>query len=304
MARDRSSWSFPGLEETAKVFLSDVSLVMTTPGDAMTQWEFPMWGHRQKYTHQVGCVGKVKFVSKGNHPYTGIFKGSDTGIVRLSSTTNPETYGYVSPSMALKFLIDGGDSANLVSMYGLDGQPDEWNFFQHTFTNNALAWSNDFQVMALANHFKRWATDIIQAVGCSNMAVRTQDGSFEKDAKFPFSMTFVPDDELKAHFPNKLVNNNKMGYMDQLKAIPANHKLYKVMALDKPKQMGGKLSYIGDLVLDGKMTSSKWGDENLFFRHQKMDDDLEIHPEWKPYVPLESLWGKCPYKQMMESLFS
>ena len=23
----------------------------------------------------------------------------------------------------------------------------------------------------------------------------------------------------------------------------------------------------------------------MFFRHQKMDDDLEIHPEWEPYVP-------------------
>lgn len=100
--------------------------------------------HRQKYTHQVGCVGGVKFVSNNNHDYTGIYRGADAGFIRLSSTTNPETYGYVSPSMGLKFLIDGIDSANLVSMWGLDGQPGDWNFFSHDFTNNALAWSNDF----------------------------------------------------------------------------------------------------------------------------------------------------------------
>ena len=93
-----------------------------------------------------------------------------------------------------------------------------------------------------------------------------------------------------------------MGYMDQLKAIPANNRLYKVWALDKPLQLGGQKRYIGDIVLEGKMTSSKWADENLFYRHQKMDDDLEIHPEWKPYVPLESLHGKCPYQNMLKKL--
>jgi hypothetical protein len=56
------------------------------------------------------------------------------------------------------------------------------------------------------------------------------------------------------------------------------------------------------LVLDGKLTTSKWGDQNLFFRHQKFDEDLALHPEWKPYIPLESLKGKCPY-QTMKHLF-
>tara|TARA_B110000305_G_C18793459_1_gene339396 strand:+ start:202 stop:339 length:138 start_codon:yes stop_codon:yes gene_type:complete len=38
--------------------------------------------------------------------------------------------------MGLKFLRDGQDSANLVSMFGLDGQPGNWNFFAHDFTNH------------------------------------------------------------------------------------------------------------------------------------------------------------------------
>jgi hypothetical protein len=80
---DRSSWSYPNIVEQGKIFLSDQTHNFKTPGDAMNPLPWPL-GIRQKYTHQVGCVGKVKFVSKNNHPYTGVYKGADSGIVRLS----------------------------------------------------------------------------------------------------------------------------------------------------------------------------------------------------------------------------
>ena len=31
------------------------------------------------------------------------------------------------------------------------------------------------------------------------------------------------------------------------------------------------------------MVTSNWGDEHMFFRHQRMDDDLKYKPEWEPY---------------------
>jgi len=43
-----------------------------------------IYGTRRKYIHSVGVSGKVKFVSTSNS-YTGLFKGADFGIVRLSS---------------------------------------------------------------------------------------------------------------------------------------------------------------------------------------------------------------------------
>lgn len=58
--------------------------------------------------------------------------------------------------------------------------------------------------------------------------------------------------------------------------------------------MGGERKLIGELKLDGEMTTSKWGDENLFFRHQKMDDDVKINPDWDQYLPKYSTGGKCP----------
>ena len=32
------------------------------------------------------------------------------------------------------------------------------------------------------------------------------------------------------------------------------------------------------------MTTSKWGDEHLFFKHTLYAKDLELRPEWEPYV--------------------
>ena len=95
-----------------------------------------------------------------------------------------------------------------------------------------------------------------------------------------------------------------MVYVSQLETVPANSRLYDVYALDKPTELGGTEALIGTLVLDGQMTRSKWGDENLYIRHQKMNDDEEMHKDWDPYLAKFSFlskdseaqksWG-CPY---------
>ena len=56
-------------------------------------------------------------------------------------------------------------------------------------------------------------------------------------------------------------------YADMVTMVPADSTIFKLYALDKPAELGGVESYIGDLVLDGTFTTSKWADENLFFRH-------------------------------------
>lgn len=43
---------------------------------------------RYKANHGIGNVAKVFWVDGGNHDYTGMFKGGDTGFVRLSVNTS------------------------------------------------------------------------------------------------------------------------------------------------------------------------------------------------------------------------
>lgn len=65
---------------------------------------------------------------------------------------------------------------------------------------------------------------------------------------------------------------------------------------------GGRKILIGTLRLDSPLVTSKFGDESLFFRHQKMDEDLALHPEWRAFVEYASLGGKCPYELMLTKL--
>lgn len=50
---------------------------------------FDEWGDeldcRLKTIHSQGNVAKAEFLSNGDHPFTGMFTGADTGFVRLST---------------------------------------------------------------------------------------------------------------------------------------------------------------------------------------------------------------------------
>jgi hypothetical protein len=102
-------------------------------GDAMPA---TLLSYRRKYIHSVGVTGKVKFLAYEN-PYTGMFRGADQGLIRLSAAIKPsgDSGTPFTPGMGLKLLRDGKVSANLVSMKGTGGQPNDWNFFSKIFSN-------------------------------------------------------------------------------------------------------------------------------------------------------------------------
>ena len=127
---DTSSAHYLNLLKLSGIFLIPMCRTFRSQGDEMPyEWFI---GYRQKYIHRVGSVGKVEWRSRGNHPYTGIFKGSTKGLVRLSFANEPRGNQTV-PGMGLKFLRNGRDSANLVAMNSLQGQ-ESWNFFQQDLT--------------------------------------------------------------------------------------------------------------------------------------------------------------------------
>ena len=107
---------------------------------------------RKKLIHSVGTVGKVMLISTGNHPFTGAFTGTNTGIVRISLALEPvPSVKNIAPGMGLKFFRDGIESASLVAMYSVDGQ-DSWNIFANDWSNH-IGRSSAISTMALANHF-------------------------------------------------------------------------------------------------------------------------------------------------------
>lgn len=74
--------------------------------------------------------------------------------------------------------------------------------------------------------------------------------------------------------------------IDDLVEIPAGSVLWEIYGWDNPPEMvGAKEWYIGDIITSAKMQASRYGDEQLFFRHSYSDEDIKYRPHWEPFVP-------------------
>lgn len=178
-------------------------------GDAMPGGM--LWGTRTKYIHSIGVVGKVIFKSYEPHPFTGIFKGASHGIIRFSSAAAPSETQALTPGFGLKFLRDGVDSANLVAMYSVDGQPGNWNFFAHDF-NNHIASPSGLAGEVLSAKFAT-ATKYITEVGLKDMGAIDEKGKKEPSPVYPYSIRFSPNAEVKDSFPADLPGSDYMAYV-------------------------------------------------------------------------------------------
>jgi len=281
---DKSSaqW-FHRLAAIFKLITQPVCPVFRAPGDELAKnWNGK---NRLKSIHPVGVVGKVQWRDLGGHPYSGIFKGAQHGLARLSLALEPDTGSMTTaPGIGLKFLRDGVDSANLVAMFSVGGQQ-SWNFFKNDFSNHIPGISLSRQ--PLAAKFAT-ATRNIRQVGISDWGRFGENGVEIKNPNFPYRLRFHPTGNIR--FPDNYVRP----VTEDLVTIPSGSVLYQVYALDVPEELGGKETRIADLVLTSKMVTSKWGDQHLFFRHQDMAEDLRLRPQWNKFTPQWAIFLKDP----------
>ena len=106
-----------------------------------------------------------------------------------------------------------------------------------------------------------------------------QNGAEVSTPSFPFSLNFVPTGDIS--FPDEYVQP----FTADLMTIPTGAILYKVFALDRPVELGGTESQIAELVLSSPLTTSRWGDRHLFFRHQTVEDDTSLQQTWSQHLP-------------------
>ena len=86
--------------------------------------------------HPTGVTALVKFKSHGNHDYTGMFRGADFGITRISETLSVVSKVDASTSAAFKFLRDGVDAGNFVTLHDFEGHPETRNFLRRDIDYN------------------------------------------------------------------------------------------------------------------------------------------------------------------------
>ena len=238
-------------------------------------------GCHHKTVHGVGSVGKAEWISTGDHPYTGAFKGCTTGIHRIGSAMPVLPHmKQMWPSIGFKCLRDGIDSGNVLVLVDSSGQH-SLNFFENDMGNHTGPQNGNIgpRVEKIALRTKLH-TNYLASTGVSEFAEAQQDGTIEEDVVFPFDIQFRPTGELST--PSDTYDQPLEEYF---KTIPSGTKLYDIYATDKPVELGGVEQKIGELKTTSIISSSMFGDEKLLFRHVIYDDDLVYYPEWEPYVP-------------------
>ena len=67
-------------------------------------------------------------------------------------------------------------------------------------------------------------------------------------------------------------------FSKQWNEIPKGTPIYSLKAHSEPADKQG--TFLGNIVVDG-CTTSKFGDERLFFQHQRIEEDIALKPDWK-----------------------
>lgn len=245
----------------------------------------------KKTIHPIGTVTMAKFDTTNvpDHQFTGLFKGSEHLLLRLSLAVSPDTES-AAPGIAVKFLRNGIPSANFVAMYAIDGQAGSGNFFLNEFRNHVSP-PTSFTTKLLAEKF-RLTEKFAEYVGLSHLAETDALGQPIDAPVFPFQIIMVPNVVLTAKFADAEPMDDLATMMNQL---TKGTKLYDLFALETPES--SVRIPLGSFVMTSEMISSINSDELLFFRHQRMTEDFNLKPEWNPHQHTSHHLGneKCPF---------
>jgi hypothetical protein len=218
---------------------------------------------RGKPIHEVGWVTTAKFIALEN-PFTGVFQGSDSVMLRLS-LGQKGTDDHIVPGVGVKFLRSNIRSGNFVAMFALEGQT-SLNFFANDFRNH-IAEPSSAVLKLVAKKFETGSKPAT-FVGLSDLAKYGVNGEevAAEELTFPFQLVLHPNAEL----------NYKI---DQLGGIKVGTKLWDVLAQATPTDT--ELIPIGSFTTTSELIQSKYGDNTLFFRHQRIEEDMALQPTWR-----------------------
>lgn len=231
----------------------------------------------QKPIHANGALAKVKFEAEADSPYSGLFKGSECGLLRLSVTGDPSDRGFA-PGLAWKAFVDGQPSENVSALYTLSGQGDNYDFFANELSQYV---SPELNATLVINAIYSAVTSKPTWLRVDAMAEVEQDGSAAAAVKAPTQIYFVPSEAVKGAFAS-----SPHDFREDLTTLAAGTQLYDVYATDMqikssiwPKNAAkyaaerrASAVKIGELVLDSKFTTSTFGDSSVFFKHQRYED--------------------------------
>lgn len=230
----------------------------------------------RKYLHARGSVARVKFVAKDSL-YTGVFKGAECALLRLSLTYKVTKKRPVAPGLAFKVLRDGKPSANVSALVSLYGQKMDFNFFANRMSN-IVPIGNDFGQELVHMVFKE-ASRYPEELLVNDWAKTDAKGEIVGQAKAPRQLIFEPGD---VKFASETHDVRK-----DFASIPEGTIVYRVLAvsdshrdfdygsytMDHLDEFARGAVHVGDIITTSEFVASSFGDDGLFFRHEMRPKD-------------------------------
>jgi hypothetical protein len=213
---------------------------------------------RTKLFHPWGAGVKVRFDADGDSPYTGLFETGATGLARLSIAMTEDAYV---PGMALKLLVDGRPSENVVLVPGLDPQPNR-DFFAPPITNILAppqhppfseGWKLAYWWMSFAADPLGQPVDHIAAVKRNGEPVLKPVAPTRLCFRAPEGLSFDPD--------------TRKDFRDLLAELPPGTEIYRMFA--QPGVGGQEEVYVGSVTTESEIVASSFVDHMLAFQHAR-----------------------------------
>lgn len=232
---------------------------------------------RTKTFHPFGTVAKAVFEAHGAgvvarlpegarpgpHPYTGLFRTGSVGLVRLSLADDEDPY---IPGCALKLLVDGAPSANVLAIPSFAGQESR-DFFSRSPTNvlpgtKGLGFMGKLSI-GLFIRIQRRAVEQPLVLALDRLAAVNRDGTRVEAPRAPFQVELRP---AEAHLPADCADDFRTALAAR---VPAGTVIYRLFGRDEGEQAWW---YLGDVRTESGFVASAFGDKELHF----------VHEEWFP----------------------
>jgi hypothetical protein len=254
-----------GAKQLLKMFYQRLSLKGSHHSDfAPAGWE--------KYIHPHGSIAKMKWISHAPE-LTGIYKGAECGLLRLSLTYAPGPRRPVAPGLAVKILRDGMASANVSALVSLNGQGENYNFFSEALSNVVPAGSGIGQ--SLVHLIFSSVSRFPESISVKHFSAFDDKGQAFQTEKPIEQLFFVPS----AGLPGRQTPHDAR---DDFANIPIGTSIYKVYAVVNPAVQIISTEYsaaqaaerlkdarlIGEIVTQSRFIASDFGDAGIFFRHE------------------------------------
>jgi len=280
-------WSYITKDQTHGAYANKLNVVdesVQTTFD--THWDWMPAG-REKVIHAVGAVCQIDLKITSNK-YTGILEqGTQTGYFRFGSAVDPVSEG-INPGAGFKFLRTGVESANWVMLDDPNfTNVNDFNLWNRNLTNHVSYFKGIQQAVAVK--FGQ-VSNCVTMVGLSNLAVYSQNGTAVAVPVFPWELTMVPAGNVVMPSAKQSIDEF-MGNL--IKSAPKGTEIYKVKAMDGPHSAW---ETIGTMTVKEDCVTSKYGDDNLFFRHQRIEEDWSMRTDWFNSAQ-DMITKACGYKQ-------